>query len=195
MSPVFRLRRHRRLRAYGCGDGRLIKDRRAAKRRETCILEDRESARCLLLSAFAVIISSCRPRIAGGIIKSEPTLLNSDWLSIPLSEPVVAKWDVQLIYVEVSSGFQVSHDPLGIRLDDGSVAAPEVELVSKAGQRQAFPLVGIVGKELQFRRDQIARGSRFSELRIRSPIPLACSQISWVSYMPQDSKYRSDRMP
>jgi hypothetical protein len=150
--------------------------------------------RYLLLSLFAAIISSCRPRIAGGIIKGEPTSLNSTWLTIPLSEPVVAKWDVQLIYVEVNSSFQVSHDPLGIQLDNGSIAIPEVELVTKAGQRQIFRLVGINGKEMQFSSDQIARGSKFSELKIRSPIPLVCSQISWVSYMPQDSKYRSDRV-
>ena len=135
------------------------------------------------------LISSCGPRITGGVVKNVPTDLSSDWLSIELPEPVTAKWDVQLIYVDVSSRFQFSYDPPGIRLEGGGVGTPEVELINKTGLTQTFQLASVASGGFVFRNDRIARGSRFSRLRIRSPIPLVCSRIRWISYMPQDSKY------
>jgi hypothetical protein len=133
------------------------------------------------------LISSCQ-RITMGVIKNEPTSASADWGSIPLSKPVIAKWDVQVIYVNVSTKHQSSTDPLGIRLEDGSIIAPEIELVSKTGQREPFRFVGFSNSDLVFENDHIARGSSFSELRIRSLKPLVCSQIRWVSYMPKDTK-------
>jgi hypothetical protein len=136
------------------------------------------------------LISSCRPhRFTEGIITTVPTSVGSDWVSILMVEPMTAKWDAQTIAVEVNSSFQVSYKPVGIKLNDGSVAAPEAELITKEGQRQPLRLVGLTSGELYFSSDQIARGNTFSELRIRSPKTLNCSRITWMSYMPQDSKY------
>ncbi len=188
MSPAFRLRRHRRLKANECGSLRRISLPDSGGR--TLHSKGTGVARYLALFLLVGLISSCRPRVTGGVIRSEPISLSSDWLTIPLSEPLTAKWEVQLVEVEVSSSFQVSYNPLGIRLDDGSIVVPEAELVSQAGKTQPLPLVGLIGgKELQFGSNKIARGTSFSELRIRSPISLVSSRISWLSYMPQDSQY------
>ena len=102
-------------------------------------------------------------------------------------DPLIARWDRQTILVEVNSSFQVSDAPLGIRLDDGSIAAPEAELSSKEGHRQPLRLVGLAsGDFILFGSDQIARGSSFSDLRIRSPKALHCFRITWISG--QDSR-------
>jgi hypothetical protein len=122
------------------------------------------------------------------VMKSEPISADSDWRGVPLSKPVTAKWDVQVIYVDVSTKHESSVRPLGIRLEDGSTIAPEIELVGKTGQMEPFRFVGFSNSDLVFENDHIARGSSFSELRIRSPKPLVCSQIKWISYMPEDTK-------
>jgi hypothetical protein len=145
------------------------------------------------LSVLVVVgfISSCRRhRFTEGVITSVPTSVGSDWVNVPMVDPFIAKWDAQIIFVDVNSSFQVSYDPMGIRLDDGSIAAPEAELINKAGQRQPLRLVGLIsGKQVQFSIDHIASGSSFSDLRIRSRKALNCSRITWMSYMPQDSKF------
>lgn len=134
------------------------------------------------------LASSCGPRVTGGDIKTGTTSVSADWVSVPLSQPITAKWDVQLIYVDVNSPFQVSYDPLGIRLEDGTVAAPQLELVTTTGQKQPFRLGAISRSVIIFRSDDIARGTTFSELRMRSPIPIVSSRISWLSCMPGEGK-------
>lgn len=151
----------------------------------------------LVLLVLFFLIASCRQRITRGIIKTSPTTVGPEWLSISLSEPVIAKWDVQVIFVNIGSKLQCSVDQVGIKLDDGSTIVPEVELVSRTGQEQPFRLSGCINAvQLLFENDQIARGSSFSELRIRSPKPLVCSRIKWMSYMPEDNKFtRCSRLP
>lgn len=135
-------------------------------------------------------ISSCRRhRFTEGVITNVPTSVGSDWVNIPMADPLIAKWDMQIIVVELNSSVQISYKPLGIQLDDGSIAAPEAELITKAGQRQPLRLVGLASGEVDFSSDQIARGSIFSDLRIRSPKALNCSRIGWMSFMPQDSPF------
>lgn len=130
-----------------------------------------------------------RLRFTEGVLTKVSTSIGADWVNIPTLDASIAKWDSLIVLVEVNSDFQVGNDPLGIRLDDGSIAAPEAELVSKAGQSKPLRLVGLVsGEEVWFGGDQIARGSSFSTLRIRSPKALNCSRITWISYMPQDCK-------
>lgn len=143
----------------------------------------------LLGLLILVNLTSCHQRIAGDIIRNKPILVSSDWLSIPLLSPVRAEWDVQIIYLDLSNKFEPSFAPMGIRLDGDSIITPEVELVSKAGQKEPFHLSGFVNaNRLTFENSQIPRGSTFSELRIRSPKPLVLSRISWTSYMPGDTK-------
>jgi hypothetical protein len=143
---------------------------------------------------LAGLISSCqRQRFAKGIVTTTPTSIGSDWVSIPMADQLTAQWDKQMVFVDVSSSFAASYNPLGIRLDDGSIAAPEAELISQQGQKQPLRLVGLIsGHQVQFSGDQIPRGTSFSELRIRSPRDLNCSRITWLSYMPHDSKYSKD---
>jgi hypothetical protein len=129
-------------------------------------------------------ISSCRrPRFTEGVITAVPTSIGPDWVNIPMVDPLIARWDRQTILVEVNSSFQVSDAPLGIRLDDGSIAAPEAELTTKEGHREPLRLVGLASRDLiQFSSDQVARESSFSDLRIRSPKALHCFRITWISH-------------
>jgi hypothetical protein len=77
---------------------------------------------------------------------------------------------------------------MGIRLQDGSVVAPEIQLVETTGQSVPFEFVGFSNSELFFESERLPRGTAFSELRIRSSKPLTCSNIEWISYMPRTTK-------
>lgn len=139
--------------------------------------------------SLGLTFSCRRQRFTEGVLTTVSTSIGADWVNIPTPDASIAKWDSLMVFVEINSAFQVGNDPFGIRLDDGSIAAPEAELVSKAGQTKPLRLVGLVsGEEIQFGGDQIARGSSFSTLRVRSPRALRCSRITWISYMSQDCK-------
>ena len=144
-----------------------------------------------LFSIFAALLITltcgCQ-RISFGVITDQSISVTSDWVSISMPKPVTAKWDVQAIYLDVISKHESSIDPMGTRLQDGSVVKPEIELLTETGQVQSFRFVGFSNAELVFENDHIVRGSTFSKLRIRSPKPLVCSRIKWVSYMPEDTK-------
>jgi hypothetical protein len=139
-----------------------------------------------LLVLIALI--SCHQRISMASIETGPIPASSDWRSVSLSQPLIAQWDVQAIYVNIETKHESSVSPLGITLGDGPAIVPEIELVGKTGQIVPFRFVGFSNSDLVFQNDHIARGSSFSELRIRSPEPLVCSQMRWISYMPQDTK-------
>ena len=139
-----------------------------------------------MLVSFGFVSACRRHRFAEGVITNVPTSVGSDWVNIPMANPLIAKWDSVIIFVNVNSTFQISHDPLGIRLDDGSIAAPVAELITKTGQRHSLRLSGLTSGEVDFGSDDIAPGSSFSDLRIWSPKALRCYQITWVSYMARD---------
>jgi hypothetical protein len=145
------------------------------------------TAACLGMLVLIGLIS-CSQRISMRTLETGPIPASSDWRSVPLSEPLNAKWDVQAIYVNIETKHESSVTPLGISLGGGSTIAPEIELVDRTGQIAPFRFVGFSNSDLVFQNDHIARGSSFSELRIRSPQPLVCSQMRWISYMPKDTK-------
>jgi hypothetical protein len=147
------------------------------------------SKAALFLALFSAIslTSSCQ-RINTVIIKNGPTSVSSDWSRISIPHPVTAKWDIQMIYMNIDTKHEISEKPLGIRLDDGSVITPEIELVKNTGKAEPFRFVGFSNSDLMYENEGIASGSIFSEIRIRSSKPLICSKIEWISYMPEDTK-------
>lgn len=133
----------------------------------------------------------CGPRGVTATFSDGTVSLGPDWVSIPASTPMTTKWDRQIVFLEVNSTFNVSYRPQGFRLEDGTIAVPELEAVSTDGRRWPFRLEGLIkGEQIQFSSDTVPRGTTFSQVRVRSPIPLVCSQVSWLSYMPQDVKDR-----
>lgn len=144
-------------------------------------------ALCVGLLGFVGLVS-CGERVSVAMIATGPISAGPDWHSTLLTEPVIAKWDDQAVYVHVVTKHDSSLNPMGIYLSNGPPFTPEVAMVSKAGQVERFSFVGFSNSDLHFENDHVARGTGFVELRIRSPIPVACSQIRWISYMPQDTK-------
>ena len=146
-----------------------------------------KSALCLCLPVLIGLISSCQ-RVSMVVMEAGPIPTGFDWRNVALSKLVTSKWDVQAIYVSVRTKHESSVNPLGIRLGYGSTFVPEIQLVGQNGRIEQFRFVGFNNSDLVFQNDHIARGTSFSELRIRSAEPLVSGQLRWISYMPQDTK-------
>jgi hypothetical protein len=147
----------------------------------------RKTVLFLVLLAVNLVSIACE-RASKVTIRSEPTPVGSEWHGISLSQPITTKWDVQMIYLKIDTQHEISLKPLGLRLVDGSIITPEIELVRNTGKVDTFRFVGFSGSDVMYENDGISRGTAFSEIRLRSPKPLQCSNIKWISYMPEDTK-------
>ena len=142
---------------------------------------------------FAVLcaLSSCRHRIREIVIESDPLKIGQEWVQIALPPSVSAEWQYQTVRLTLTTKFALNINPGGIRLEDGSVTLPEVDLIADSGARHTFACGGYersdgVGVDC-FSAD-VPRGTHFVQLRMRSLQPIILSKIIWISYMPQDTK-------
>jgi hypothetical protein len=156
------------------------------------IHRSRSPFRCLAsVVLVGLLFSSCAQRISQIVIKDSPTAVGSDWIDIPLPTAVVANWDAQVLEVSLSTKFEESTDPWGIKLEDGSIVIPEFALTTDGGSNYVLHLEGFANSnivEIHFGNDSIPRGSHFARLRARSARPIMLSRVKWISYMSQDLK-------
>jgi hypothetical protein len=145
--------------------------------------------RCLVMMALACTLTSCQHRMSWAAISNGPLRIDSDWVEVPLTKPLSADWSTQIVRATVGTKFEASIHPMGLRLQDGTFSTPEIDLVTEGGIHQVLDLAAFENSDiLQFESDRITRGTRFVRLRMRSSRPLLLSNITWISYMPEDTK-------
>jgi hypothetical protein len=138
-----------------------------------------------------LLFSSCGQRITQVIIKDSPTTVGPDWVEIPLPKRVAANWDAQQLRVIVSTKFEESTHPWGIKLADGSIVVPEFALATDGEANYDLHLEGFADSntvEILFGSDIVPKGSRFAQLRARCSKPIVLSRVEWISYMPENTK-------
>lgn len=147
------------------------------------------AALILVLIALTVGVCSCGQRMTSSVISDSRLVVGPQWVQVELPQSFATTWDYQLVELTLVTKFTPSDDPWGIRLDDGSVVLPQVKLITKQGSEEGLGFEGFPGSNrVSFGNDHIARGSYVKKLEIRSPKPLILSRITWISYMPQDTK-------
>ena len=155
---------------------------------------ERESALKNVMPWFMVVILacgliSCMRRMTSVPISNEPLTVGPDWVEIPLVQPLAADWRSQVVRVTVKTKFESNISPLGLRLEGGLLATPEIDAITDGGIHQTFHLASFQNATIvSFENDQIPRGTRFVRLRMRSSTPLVISAVTWISYMPEDTK-------
>lgn len=143
----------------------------------------------LLTMTFLILLVSCGQRITQTVIDNAPVTVGPRGTEIRLTHAVVADWSCQVIRTEVATHFSLSTDPWGLKLDDGSVVVPEVDLTSDSGKEYSFKLTRFRNTDVvDFENDGIERKTRFVRVEMRSAEPVVLSSVTWISYMPQDTK-------
>ena len=135
-------------------------------------------------------LSSCSQRITQVVIDTDPLTIGPDWTQVSLPSSVNAEWDSQIIRLTLNTKFDLSDNHEGIKLEDGSVAHPEADLLTDSGAKHNFSCGGYVGTNsgVDCVNLQLPRGTHFVQLRMRSSRPIVVSKIVWISYMPEDTK-------
>jgi hypothetical protein len=117
--------------------------------------------------------------------------VSQEWIEIQIDPPLKPSHRSQSVNLRIAE-FQHDHNSnssFDIRLPDGSVIAPEIELYEEDGNRFAMRHGGFSSKiyeDIVFRLSHDLPADRsFTKVRIRSEVPFACEQIYWRDYDPK----------
>jgi len=116
------------------------------------------------------------------------TAITSQWLEIKPDPMLKPSSKTPLVILELESDYAPDFDSQRLRYPDGTLGAPDVQLVDEQGN--IFPLhflmvhhrnrsgsnaLGGVG----FGASDLPRGRSYGKMRIRSEKPMKCSKIIW----------------
>jgi len=117
--------------------------------------------------------------------------ISSEWTEITISPSVKPAYDHQAIYLRPTN-YVVDRNAKGsdIRLPDGRIVKPEVEICDDSGKifemHQTGFTLGRQGADFVDFGDpyRLPAGRAYTRLRIRSEVPFVCEQIEWIDYSP-----------
>jgi len=143
----------------------------------------------LVVTYVGVIIYINRPK---GKLLAKELEFRREWSEVTLPARVKPKKHVQYIGLRIKD---FKHDRRGripeIKLPDGTVVNPEVELYDEFGNKFEFHHSGFVTKRYEDIKFTAGRSKRFmklpadrryTKLRIRSDSPFSCEEVYWQDY-------------
>lgn len=128
-----------------------------------------------------VMLTVCgsRDRIIDQTIRRDATL-TSEWTEITPEKPLKTERQQQEIVLYLAEPFSGDFEAKGVRLADGSIVHPEVQLVDTSGRTYDLKYYGFRGHELiRFTLKDQLKGKEFRTVRIRSEKPIHCKEIIW----------------
>ena len=140
---------------------------------------------CITILASLVICGGGQ-RFVDRTIRDDTTL-TQEWMEITLEKPLKPEREVQAVMLHLAKPYEADLEMNGVRLPDGSLVKPEVQLVDTAGNIYSLKYYGLFGRQLVIftLRDQLM-GREYRTVRIRSDKPIHCRQIFWRCYYTRD---------
>jgi hypothetical protein len=137
----------------------------------------------MLVSCMVLITSLAvcgdRGRFIDRTIKGETTL-TPEWMQINLDKPLKPERDVQVIMLYLEEPYIGDFEAKAVRLPDGTLVQPEVQLLDTAGKTYALKYYGFFGRQLiLFTLSDQLMGREYSTVRVRSDKPIRCKEIVW----------------
>lgn len=135
-------------------------------------------------AAFLILMNVCagRETFIDRTIKG-PTTLNSEWLEIAVSPPLRPERDEHDIVLYLEEPFGRDLQAKGVRLPDGSVITPEIQVIDLEGKAYDLRFVGMRGPQLiRFTLRGQLDGRQYAKVRIRSEKPIRCKEIFWSNW-------------
>jgi hypothetical protein len=125
-------------------------------------------------------------RFVDRTIKGDTTL-TPEWMQIALETPLKPKRDVQAIILYLEDPYVADLEMDGVRMPDGTLVKPEVQLVDLAGNALTLKYYGLFGQKLIIftLRDQLM-GREYRMVRVRSEKPIRLKEIFWRCYYTRD---------
>ncbi len=117
-----------------------------------------------------------------------PTTVSSEWLEIVPEQPLRTERQIQYLILDVADPFDPVYESWSLRLKDGSLVQPKVQLIDQSGKVYDLTSPALDEKGIGFGNSDLPRDRAYSTVRIRSDKPIHLSRIYWRSYNPKDLK-------
>jgi hypothetical protein len=126
---------------------------------------------------------------------AKSVMVTREWTEIDIDPSVTPAKRAQYINLRIND-FKVDRNSnsFDIKLPDGKIVAPEIELYDEFGQSFEFHHSGFAMKaydDVTFtpgpsnQMVKLPADRKYTKLRIRSDIPFSCDQIYWRDYHPK----------
>ena len=109
-------------------------------------------------------------------------ILGPEWKEIKLDQPLKPVGDRQAIGLYLAEPFKLDlMDPSGVRVSDGTLIVPEVELITAAGRVMKMKCTGSRGEEtLTYRAQDQSVKQDYVRIRIRADQEIRLDAIYWT---------------
>lgn len=120
-------------------------------------------------------------------IKGQVTI-SSYWLEITPDKPLKPERDVEEVELSLEPPFIGDFESHKVRLPDGSLVLPEVQLIDQNGNTFNMKYRGFNGRmNIYFSNfDELPKDREYRTVRIRSEKPINCKKIYWSCYYTGD---------
>ena len=133
---------------------------------------------CIVLITSLTICGD-QQRFINRTIKGKTTV-TSEWMQITLDKPLKPERDVQVIMLYLEEPYVGDFEAKAVRLPDGTLVQPEVQLLDTAGKTYTLKYYGFFGRKLiMFTLPDELMGRDYSTVRLRSDKPIRCKEIIW----------------
>jgi hypothetical protein len=111
---------------------------------------------------------------------SGPVVLSADWLEIKPKQPLKAERQIQQVVIEFAQHGTADVKNRGLRLADGTLVIPEVELVDDRGNHFALKAVAFGETAIGFSaEDKLPNDRTYPSVRIKANRSIALSSVNW----------------
>ena len=130
------------------------------------------------LIVFAMITSLSEREIAGA------TTSKAEWLEIKPSRPLKPSKESQYVVLDVASPYELEDRSWGVRLPDGSIVIPEVQLIDEHGNTFNLDQPAMFSPTSHFTQRgfsmrDLPKDRVYRAVRIRSDKPIQYSRVIW----------------
>jgi len=116
--------------------------------------------------------------------------IGTEWTDITPSQPLKVERERQEIVLYLEKPFVGDFIARGIRLPDGSLTIPEIQLIDSDGNAHKLEYSGFRGDELiRFALPEQSTIKEYRGIRIRSDKPINCKEIIWSCFNLKDVDY------
>lgn len=159
----------------------------------------RAAAACALaVAALLAVCCSALERKMNPYLDREisgPVTIGPDWLEITPQEPLKPEREVNAVNLIFATEYKPDYQANGLRLSDGALVVPEVQLIDQAGKTYVLGIESMGAKGMGFASfnpashlENLPKDKIYPTVRIRCSKPIECSKIVWRSYNQRDRK-------
>jgi hypothetical protein len=126
---------------------------------------------CLMISCFGQDVDR---QLLGKIT------LSPEWLELEPEQPLKPSRQVQMIVLVTSESFEPDFDSRGIRLEDGAIAVPQIQILDQDGNRYDLTTQTVSGTtEVSYWKAGLPADRVYTKVRLRSNHSISCARVLW----------------